>query len=66
MRTIKVEGMSCDHCVMAVTRALEGIEGVKNVKVNLKKGQATFDEAAPVDLKTIKERVEDAGYKVVS
>ncbi len=66
MKTIKVEGMTCDHCVMAVTRALEGIDGVKNVKVNLKKGQATFDETAPVDMKTIKEKIEDAGYEVAS
>ena len=66
MKTIKVEGMTCNHCVMAVTRALEGIDGVKNVKVNLKKGQATFDETTPVDMKTVKEKIEDAGYEVVS
>jgi copper chaperone len=66
MKTIKVEGMSCNHCVMAVTRALEGIDGIKNVKVNLKKGQAKFDETAPVDVKIIKERIEEAGYKVAS
>ncbi len=66
MKTIKFEGMTCDHCVMAVTRALESIDGVKNVKVNLKKGQATFDETATVDMKTIKEKIEDAGYEVVS
>jgi copper chaperone len=64
MKTIKVKGMSCDHCVMAVTKALEGIDGVKNVKVNLKKGEATFDEKAPVDMKIVKEKIEDAGYEV--
>jgi copper chaperone len=66
MKTIKVDGMTCNHCVMAVTRALEGIDGIKNVKVNLKKGQATFDETAPVDIKIVKEKIEDAGYEVVT
>ena len=64
MRTIKVKGMTCDHCVMAVTRALEGVTGVKNVKVNLKKGEATFEEAGPVDMKVVRERIDDAGYEV--
>ncbi|MBN2224012.1 MAG: heavy-metal-associated domain-containing protein [Deltaproteobacteria bacterium] len=64
MTTIKIEGMTCNHCVMAVTRALEEIDGIKNVKVDLKKGRATFDEAQPVDMKTIREKVEDAGYRV--
>lgn len=66
MKTITIEGMSCNHCVMAVTRALEGIDGIKNVKVNLKKGRATFDEQSPIDMKIIQERIEDAGYRVVS
>ncbi len=65
MKTIKITGMTCSHCTMAVTRALEGIDGVKNVKVDLKKGQATFDETHPIDMKTIKEKIEDEGYKVV-
>jgi copper chaperone len=64
MTTIKVEGMTCNHCVMAVTRALEEIDGIKNVKVDLKKGRATFDEVHPIDMKTIREKVEDAGYRV--
>jgi copper chaperone len=66
MKTIKVAGMTCNHCVMAVTRALEGIDGVRNVTVDLKKGRATFDEDRPIDAKTVKEKIEDAGYQVVS
>lgn len=65
MKTIKIEGMTCQHCVMAVTKALGGIEGVANVKVDLGKGEATFDETGPVDMKAIKERIQEAGYKVV-
>jgi len=65
MKTIMVEGMTCNHCVMAVTRALEEIEGIRNVKVDLKKGRATFDEDKPIDMKIVKEKIEDAGYRVV-
>lgn len=65
MRTIQVEGMTCNHCVMAVTRALEEISGIRNVTVDLKKGRATFDEDLPIDMKTIREKIEDAGYRVV-
>jgi len=64
MKKIKIKGMSCHHCVMAVTEAIGGVKGVKNVEVNLKKGEATFDETAPVDMNLVKERVRDAGYEV--
>jgi copper chaperone len=64
MNTIKIKGMSCNHCVMAVTKTLEKIDGVKNVKVDLQKGEATFDEAKPVDIEIVKERIRKAGYDV--
>jgi copper chaperone len=64
MKTIKIKGMSCEHCVMAVTKALSGIDGIKNVQVSLKKGEATFDEAGPVDMGIVREKIEDAGYEV--
>jgi copper chaperone len=65
MKTIKIKGMSCQHCVMAVTKALSGIEGIQNVKVNLEKGEASFDEVKPVEAAVIRERVKKAGYDVV-
>ncbi|NOR48704.1 MAG: copper chaperone, partial [Methanosarcinaceae archaeon] len=41
--TIKIEGMSCGHCQMTVTNAISGVDGVSNVEVSLKDGQATVD-----------------------
>ena len=35
MPVIKVKGMSCNHCVMAVTKALNEVDGVRDVKVDL-------------------------------
>ncbi len=61
---IKVKGMNCQHCVMAVTKALSGIEGVKNVKVDLQKGEASFDEERPVDATIVRDRVKKAGFEV--
>ena len=65
MTTIKIRGMSCQHCVMAVTKALGGIEGIKDVRVDLEKGEATFTEEKPVDRKLIRERIAKAGFDVV-
>lgn len=65
MTAIKIKGMSCNHCVMAVTRALNEIDGVKDVKVDLSKGEATFDEAGTVDMNLIKDKIKKAGYEVV-
>jgi copper chaperone len=50
---------------MAVTKALSGIEGIRNVKVNLEKGEASFDEVKPVEAAVIRERVKKAGYDVL-
>ncbi|HNT57342.1 MAG TPA: cation transporter [Syntrophales bacterium] len=61
-KTIRIRGMSCRHCVMAVTKALEDMEGVENVTVNLERGEASFDETRPVDRDILRQRVEDAGY----
>lgn len=64
MATIKIKGMSCNHCVMAVTKALSGIDGVRNVKVDLAGAEATYDEDKPVDMKLVRDAVVKAGYEV--
>ncbi len=64
MATIKIRGMSCNHCVMAVTKALSGVEGVVNVKVDLAKGEASFEETKPADRAVIGERIKKAGFEV--
>jgi copper chaperone len=65
MTTIKIKGMTCNHCVMAVTKALGGIEGIRDVQVDLQKGEAAFTEEKPVDRALIRERIVKAGFKVV-
>ena len=62
-KQLKVEGMMCDHCVAHVTEALEGIKGVKNVKVSLTDGTADLDAGLLVKNDALVKAVEDAGYK---
>jgi copper chaperone len=64
MRTIKVKGMSCQHCVKAVTKGLMEIEGVTDVKVDLMAGEVSFEEASPVAAALLGEKVKKAGFEL--
>ncbi len=66
MEKIKIQGMTCQHCVMAVSKALKSIPGLKNVGVNLETGEATFENIQNVSSDKIRQAVEDAGYRVMS
>ncbi|MDD5094771.1 MAG: cation transporter [Dehalococcoidia bacterium] len=61
---IKVNGMTCGHCVQHVTKALQELPGVKNVKVDLKSGEAAFDKPDTVTMDQVAKAVEKAGYQV--
>jgi copper chaperone len=64
MKSIKIKGMSCQHCVMAVTRALSAVDGIKDVKVDLKSGMATYDEVKMVDPMVVAAAIKMAGYEI--
>jgi len=63
--TIKVKGMSCQHCVMSVTKSLTQLEGIKNVQVDLAKGEVRFDNVKEVASNEIEKAIEEAGYEVL-
>jgi copper chaperone len=65
MTSIKIKGMSCQHCVMAVTKALGALDGVKDVQVDLKTGVATYAEVKAIDPKAVAAAIKKAGYEVV-
>ena len=65
-KTLNVEGMMCQHCVAHVTEALEGVKGVKNVRVSLEDGTAKVDAGLLVKDEALEQAVVDAGYKVTS
>ena len=62
MAMIKVQGMKCQHCAGSTKKALEGIDGISNVQVDLDSGQVRFDGTA--DLNVIKAAVSKAGFDV--
>ena len=64
MKSMMIKGMSCQHCVMAVTKALNSVAGVTDVKVDLATGWATFEETAPVDMVAAAAAIRKAGYDV--
>ncbi len=65
MKSIKIKGMSCGHCVVAVTKALNAVDGVRDVNVDLKSGRATYEETKPLDPNVIAAAIKKAGYEVV-
>ncbi|MBQ8284285.1 MAG: heavy metal translocating P-type ATPase [Clostridia bacterium] len=63
-KTLKIEGMMCQHCVAHVTKALEGVDGVLLVEVNLKKKTATLEVNGEVSDEALTAAVTNAGYEV--
>jgi copper ion binding protein len=62
--TLKIKGMSCEHCVKHVTQALEGVKGVKSAKVSLKNNDAVVKHDEGTSLEAMKAAVVEAGYEV--
>ena len=63
-KTLKIEGMMCQHCVAHVTKALQAVEGVDSVEVNLKKKTATVTLAKEVEASVFISAIKEAGYEV--
>lgn len=61
--TLNIEGMSCGHCVRAVTEALREIEGVDVRRVEI--GKADIAYPATVTHEQVAAALEDAGYRVI-
>ncbi len=61
---IKIEGMSCEHCVRRVKKAIDGLPGVLSSEVGIGGAKVSFDEAK-LKREEIAAAVEKAGYKVV-
>ena len=62
--TYTVVGMTCDHCVSAVTEEVTQVPGVSAVDVDLASGGLTVTSDAPVEESAVRAAVEEAGYEV--
>ena len=63
-RTYAITGMTCSHCVAAVTKELEAVAGVDAVDVSLDRGAATV--VGDVDAAAVVAAVAEAGYEAVA
>ncbi|OPY84006.1 MAG: Copper chaperone CopZ [Syntrophorhabdus sp. PtaU1.Bin153] len=61
---IAIEGMSCQHCVMAIKKALGGVPGILETDVQIGSALVKFDDSK-VKKEDIETKIEKAGYKVV-
>jgi len=63
---IQVKGMTCEHCVAAVTKALQSLPGVSEVQVDLASGLVSYQSARPVPPEEVARVITAAGYGVVT
>ena len=61
-KELKVNGMSCEHCVKRVKTAVEGIDGVSSVSVSLNSGAVKYSAEKDV-AKEVIEKIKEAGYE---
>lgn len=63
--TIKIDGMSCQHCVMRVKKALEGVSGITRLNVTVGQADVSFDDTKILQ-KSIEDTITKAGYRIIS
>ncbi|PWR09749.1 copper-transporting ATPase [Micromonospora acroterricola] len=61
-RAYAISGMTCEHCVRAVTDELSALPGVHQVQVDLATATATVTSAAPLPEESVRAAVDEAGY----
>ncbi len=64
MPTLSIKGMSCQHCVASTKKALEEIDGISNVEINLEANEASYD--GNVDVATVKDAIAKIGFEVLA
>ncbi len=63
MATVKIKGMSCQHCVGSVSKALKAIPGITDVQVDLEKGEASYE--GTIDLDRVRQAIRSIGFEVL-
>lgn len=67
--TYSVTGMTCSHCVVAVTEEVSRLDGVSSVDVDLNAGgdsRVTVTSTAPLPVETVRDAVDEAGYTLAT
>ncbi|MGH3545342.1 MAG: heavy-metal-associated domain-containing protein [Mycobacteriales bacterium] len=63
--TYTVGGMTCQHCVQAVTDELRNTAGLSDISIELPTGRLTVTSDDPIDDATVCAAVDEAGYEIV-
>lgn len=63
MTEFEVQGMSCQHCVAAVTRSIQEVDPNAQVSVDLARGRVAVESTQSVD--ALRDAIDEAGYTVV-
>jgi copper chaperone CopZ len=64
--TYTVTGMTCGHCVQAVTGEISALPGVEGVQVDLASGAVTVTSEAPLTDDAVRAAVDEAGYELAN
>ena len=64
--TYRVDGMTCEHCVRAVSGEIGALPGVVDVTVDLPSGSVTVTSASPVPPQAVADAIDEAGYRLAS
>ena len=62
--TYTVNGMTCGHCVSAVTAELTRLPGVHDVQVELPTGAVTVESDGPLPIDEVRVAIDEAGYEL--
>jgi copper chaperone len=63
MTEFEVQGMSCQHCVAAVTRSIQEVDPNAQVSVDLARGRVAVESTQSTD--ALRDAIDEAGYTVV-
>ena len=64
-KVLKVEGMTCEHCVQTLTEAVGKMSGVEKVDVSLEQKEVTVDfDESQTEMEKISAQIEEAGFEV--
>lgn len=64
--TYTVTGMTCGHCVTAVTNEISALDGVADVQVDLGSGAVTVTSDTPLSDEDVRAAVDEAGYELAN
>jgi len=63
--SLKIDGMSCQHCVASVKKAVDGVEGVNSSDITVSAAKVVYDEVK-TSRDSIVDAVKNAGYSVMN